>query len=217
MPTRSVYQFLNLDLRAGSQLHEQQATIAGGVKGFIAGMGVMGVGLPGAYMLNRRWPYYRQLPISLKALSVIMVVVPSFVISAEHAGQRYEREQWTGMGKEELDLEALRAQQHWKSMSASEKAQDWFARHEYGVIGTAWAMSMAGAFGYIMRDPHQSMTMKVCLASLMLYRCLHVFARLSKLVCGRRASLLVSSSPPAQCRMPDAYAAARRAYKSRAL
>lgn len=94
-----------------------------------------------------------------------MVVVPSFVISAEHASQRFEREQWTGIGKEELDLQQQRALERWQSMTTGEKAKDWVGRHQYSFIGGAWAASMAGAFGYIMRDPHQSFSMKVSIAS----------------------------------------------------
>ena len=70
---------------------QQRATIVGGLKGFLGGAAFA---LPASYVLQRRWGYYRHLPPSLKALGVIMVVVPSFVISAEHAGQRFEREHW---------------------------------------------------------------------------------------------------------------------------
>jgi hypothetical protein len=67
----------------------------------------------------------------------------------------------TGAGKEELDLEERREQDRWNSLSTSEKIRDVAARHEYSIIGGAWATSLAGSFGYIMRDPHQTFAQKV--------------------------------------------------------
>lgn len=44
--------------------------LKGGAKGAAYGLGVS---LPGAFILNRRWHYYRALPPNLKALSIVMV------------------------------------------------------------------------------------------------------------------------------------------------
>ena len=68
-----------------------RATILGGGKGFLT---ALAISVPSFYMLNRRWSYYRSLPPSLKALGVIVVAVPSFAISAERAGLKFEREHW---------------------------------------------------------------------------------------------------------------------------
>ncbi|EPQ58964.1 hypothetical protein GLOTRDRAFT_70022 [Gloeophyllum trabeum ATCC 11539] len=136
----------------------QRATAIGGAKGFFGGLAVAG---PASYILNKRWPYYRQLPPSLKAFGIILVAVPSFVIAAEHAGQKYEKDHWTGVGKVELDTAAAREQARWEALSPSEKVKDWAARHQYGVIGGSWALSMVGSFGWIMRDPHQSFAQKI--------------------------------------------------------
>lgn len=67
----------------------------------------------------------------------------------------------TGAGKQELDLEERRIQDRWNSLSTSDKVRDVAARHEYGIIGGAWAVSLAGSFAYIMRDPHQTFAQKV--------------------------------------------------------
>ena len=123
-------------------------------------------------MLHKRWPYYHQLPLSLKALGIVVVVVPSFVISAERAGQRFERERWfvpsddlmiislncickcrTGVGKIELETLQAREQARWDKMTVGQKIRDVAVRHEYGMIGGAWAMSMVVAWGVIMRNP----------------------------------------------------------------
>ncbi|KAH8105981.1 hypothetical protein BXZ70DRAFT_1004272 [Cristinia sonorae] len=122
---------------------QMRATVIGGAQGFVGGLAVAG---PASYLLNKRWAYYRSLPPSLKALGIIIVVVPSFVISAERAGLRYEREQWqvpwTGVGKTELDSVAARQQAKWESMAWGERIKDVAARHQYGLIGGGWAASM---------------------------------------------------------------------------
>jgi hypothetical protein len=50
--------------------------------------------LPASYIANQRWPYYRNLPPSLKAFGVVMAVVPAFIIAGETAGRRYEQDNW---------------------------------------------------------------------------------------------------------------------------
>jgi hypothetical protein len=59
----------------------------------------------------------------------------------------------TGSGKDELDLEARREQDRWNGLSTMDKVREVAAKHEYSIIGGAWATTMAGSFGYIMRDP----------------------------------------------------------------
>lgn len=78
-------------LTAEEAAAHQQATIVGGAKGFFGGLAVI---LPASLLAHRRWPYYRALPPSIKALGVVSVVVPSFVIAAEQAGHAFERQRW---------------------------------------------------------------------------------------------------------------------------
>lgn len=137
---------------------QQRATIMGGVKGFLGGAAVA---LPASLVLQRRWQYYRHLPLSLKAFGVIMVVVPSFVISAEHAGQRFEREHWHDIGKQELDAKAAREEQRWEALSTGEKLKDFANRHQYGIILGGWALSMGLSFGIIARNKYQTLPQKI--------------------------------------------------------
>ena len=68
---------------------QQRATVIGGLKGLTGGLAFA---LPASYYAHRRFPYYRALQPSLKAFGVILVAVPAFVICAERAGQRFERD-----------------------------------------------------------------------------------------------------------------------------
>jgi hypothetical protein len=56
----------------------------------VSGAGAVG----GSWYLNRRWPYYRSLPPSLKLLGVVIVVAPCLAIQAERRGLEYDKSQW---------------------------------------------------------------------------------------------------------------------------
>ncbi|KIJ37397.1 hypothetical protein M422DRAFT_260060 [Sphaerobolus stellatus SS14] len=134
------------------------ATVVGGAKGFVGGLAFS---LPASYLLNRRWPYYRSLPLGVKALGVVSVVVPAFVICAEKASHAYERQQWKGFGKEELDRLKTVEELHWDSLSTKDKVNEWAAKNKWGIILGSWAATMAGSFGMIMRDKHQTFPQKL--------------------------------------------------------
>lgn len=63
----------------------------GGAKGFAGGLAVSSAA---SYYLNKTRSSYRALPPSLKAFGIILITVPSFVITAERAGLRYEKQHW---------------------------------------------------------------------------------------------------------------------------
>jgi hypothetical protein len=69
----------------------QYAVAVGGAQGFL---GALALALPASYIANKRWPYYRNLPPSLKTFGVVMAVVPAFVIGGETAGRRFEQDKW---------------------------------------------------------------------------------------------------------------------------
>jgi len=135
---------------------QQNAVIKGGVKGAAYGLATA---IPASYLLHRRWPYYRSLPPSLKALGVVMVAVPWCVIEAERQSGFFEQEQWRLREGYVDPREAERIR--FAKLSAAEKVQDWADRHRYGIVGGSWALSMAASFGIIMRDPLQTMPQKI--------------------------------------------------------
>ncbi|KAH9977736.1 hypothetical protein BGW80DRAFT_1435465 [Lactifluus volemus] len=137
----------------------QHAVAVGGAQGFLGGMGLA---LPASYLANRNWPYYRNLPPSLKALGVVMVVVPSFLISAENAGRRFEQDNWEKAGQDQVALIKRREETRWENMTLSQKAVDFTARHQFSVIAGCWALGIAGAFGGLCGiRAYQSLSQKV--------------------------------------------------------
>ncbi|KAI6121131.1 hypothetical protein F5141DRAFT_1193990 [Pisolithus sp. B1] len=117
---------------------------------------------PLPFILNRRWSYYRSLPLSLKALGVVIIVAPCVSIQAERRGLEFDREvNWTGAGRMELDRVASEEEARWSSLSVKDKVADWAARHKYGIICGSWALSLAVAGAIISRDKYQSVPQKV--------------------------------------------------------
>jgi len=65
--------------------------IRGAVEGTVMGATIT---IPSIYILNRRWPYFRSLPVQLKVLGAIVVVFPMMSIRAEHRMVDFERSHW---------------------------------------------------------------------------------------------------------------------------
>ncbi|KAI0268217.1 hypothetical protein BC834DRAFT_821675, partial [Gloeopeniophorella convolvens] len=145
---------------SAERLREHQHAVAiGGAQGFL---GSMAVALPASYIANKRWPYYRSLPPSLKAFGVVLAVVPSFVITAERAGRRFERSEWDGAGNDQLALIKRREEAKWENLTITQKVVDFTARHQFSAIAGCWALGVAGAFGAIcVIRAYQSMSQKV--------------------------------------------------------
>lgn len=72
------------------QAHSR-ASIRGAIEGTVVSGTVAAAGI--AY-LNRRWPAYRALPISLKCLGFVIVVAPCLSIQAERRGLEYDMSNW---------------------------------------------------------------------------------------------------------------------------
>ncbi|OJA16436.1 hypothetical protein AZE42_03806 [Rhizopogon vesiculosus] len=134
------------------------ATIRGAAEGVFFSAAVA---IPASLILNRRWAYYRSLPLSLKVLGTVLVVAPCLSIQAERRGLEFDRAHWTGAGRMELDREVAEEEARWKSLSTKDKIADWGSRHQYSIILGSWVLSMAVAGGIVARDRHQTIPQKV--------------------------------------------------------
>lgn len=136
-----------------------RATIRGSIEGIAGGLAIS---LPASFAAQRYWPAYRALPLSLKALGVILIVGPTWAIQTERRGVEFDEEHnWKGAGRQLLDSAKAREASEWGGLSSSEKLSKWVARHQYQVILGSWATSMAVAGTIIMRDRHQSNSQKI--------------------------------------------------------
>ncbi len=108
------------------------ANVNGGLRGLAYAAAVCG---PGFYALQRYSPQFRTLPLPLKAFGLVVISVPLISVTAEKAGEAYERSLWTGAGVKELETKAIKEQQRWDSLTTSEKVRDWASNHQYSIVG----------------------------------------------------------------------------------
>ncbi|KAI0254735.1 hypothetical protein BJV78DRAFT_1182567 [Lactifluus subvellereus] len=136
-----------------------RATIRGSIEGIAAGLAVS---LPASFAAQRYSHAYRALPLSLKALGVVLIVGPAWAIQTERRGVEFDEEyNWKGISRQLLDNAKAREVSEWDNLSSKEKFLKWVARNQYKVILGSWAASMAVAGTIIMRDRHQSTSQKV--------------------------------------------------------
>ncbi|RDB20122.1 Respiratory supercomplex factor 2, mitochondrial [Hypsizygus marmoreus] len=134
------------------------ASRRGAIEGGVAS-GIVALG--GSYYLHRKFPGYRQLPLSLKALGLVIVVAPILSIQAERRGLEYDKSQWKGEGVRILHGKQVAADERWEDMSTQDKIADWSNRHQYSIILGGWASSLAFAGAVISRDKYQTTAQKV--------------------------------------------------------
>ncbi|KAF9450946.1 hypothetical protein P691DRAFT_757733 [Macrolepiota fuliginosa MF-IS2] len=120
-----------------------------------------GAALTGSWYLNRNWAAYRRLPLSLKALGVIIVVAPCLAIQAERRGLEYDRSQWEGESVRVLDERLLQEEKKWQALPLKEKIADWGARYQYTIILGGWVASLGLAGAIISRNRYQSYSQKI--------------------------------------------------------
>ena len=108
--------------------------------------------MPASFWAQRKWAYYRSLPLSLKALGICLVTAPLYAVQAERRGVEYDKSTWTGAGVLELKREEAAQQARWERLSSTEKIKDWAMRNQYKVILGSWAVSMGIAGAIVMRN-----------------------------------------------------------------
>ncbi|KAF9266269.1 hypothetical protein L218DRAFT_1075240 [Marasmius fiardii PR-910] len=149
---------MKLDVTQEELIGHRNATIRGAAEGTVAsGLAAYGAGL---YM-GKRWPAFRQLPRSLKALGAIVLIAPCLTIQAERRGLEFDQAQWKDEGAQYLTEKEAKEQNRWDSLSTADKISDWASRHEYSIIMGSWALSLAAAGAIISRDRYQTGPQKI--------------------------------------------------------
>jgi len=143
----------------GTQIQEHDAASRrGALEGALASGSVA---LAGSYWAQRNMAAYRRLPLSLKALGVVIIVAPCLSIQAERRGLEYDRSQWEGEGVRILDEKELEIEKKWQSLSLWDKVGDWSYRHQYSMIMGGWAGSLGVAALIISRNKYQTYAQKI--------------------------------------------------------
>ncbi|KAI6166217.1 hypothetical protein EDD17DRAFT_43717 [Pisolithus thermaeus] len=145
-------------MRFDDVLDAEGAAIRGAIEGTVMGTAAT---LPSLYILHRQWPYFRSLPLQVKALAAIIIILPTTAIRAEHRMIDYERSHWDGADKYAVERRAHEERLRWGSLSVKDKFADWTARHQLSFVVGSWALAMAISGAIIMRDPHLPVRHKV--------------------------------------------------------
>jgi len=117
--------------------------------------------LAGSYYAHHYTSMYRRLPLSLKALGIILVTAPCLSIQAERRGLEYDRSQWEGDSMRVIDEKALKEAKRWDGLSITEKLGDWAERRQYSIIIGGWATSLGVAAAIISRNKYQTFPQKI--------------------------------------------------------
>ncbi|KAJ9106011.1 hypothetical protein QFC19_003347 [Naganishia cerealis] len=134
------------------------ANLRGGVKGATIAATIAGSGW---FALNRTYPKFRALPVTLKGAMCVTIAAPLIVFFAEDAGVQYQKTLWNDAGKTVLEEERREERQRWEALSTGEKAKQWAKENQWRLIGGGWVGSMAVAGGMLARNPYMSFSQKL--------------------------------------------------------
>ncbi|KAJ6256533.1 hypothetical protein Dda_8395 [Drechslerella dactyloides] len=137
-------------------LSHYAATIRGGIKGGVAGLGI---GIASAFVLNRRSAFFRSLTLPLKTFFVTSSATFALIVAAENASHSYEVSRHADSSYNDENARLLAQSREY--MSSKEKAMDWGREHRYQIVGASWAASMAGSLALVYRDKYLTKAQKL--------------------------------------------------------
>lgn len=131
-------------------------TLAGGVKGAIAGLIISGAIFKFGPM---RYPKFnpKAMTWSIKTATFIMPPVVLTAICAENASTRFD-EMMYGSGAE--SSQALEEHKRWKNLSMTNKMVESLSNNKYKIITGLWAASLWGSWVIVNRDKIMTKTQK---------------------------------------------------------
>ncbi|KAK0520195.1 Replication factor C, subunit RFC4 [Tilletia horrida] len=113
----------------------------------------LGVALPVAYVLNKRWAPFRRLNLPVQAFFVSSASIATGVIAADKAGIRFDEQHYTDRGAE-LRRRALTAEeQMWAELSTRDRILTHIKDNQFAAVAGIWALSLGGIFAYIRTQP----------------------------------------------------------------
>ncbi|KIX09732.1 uncharacterized protein Z518_00813 [Rhinocladiella mackenziei CBS 650.93] len=133
------------------------ATLKGGVIGTIGGLAV---GTLGVVAAHRRYQFFRNLTLPLKAFLVTSSGTFFGIVNADHYSRKYEAEsnplEMQYRQREAEKLEAEKAGKTW-----TERAMDFGRKERYKIVAGSWVASMAAAFAMVNRNKYLTGPQKI--------------------------------------------------------
>lgn len=133
------------------------AIIRGGLRGTLYAAAVAAP----AHILLRRLPFYRSLPINIKAFGLAGITTLSVSLSAELASEKFSENLYPEDQRRLLDDEHRKEATRWQRLKTMDKFGDWAKRYKWEIIGGSWAAAMAGSFALVSRNSAMSIPQRL--------------------------------------------------------
>lgn len=133
------------------------AVLKGGLKGGAYGLGI---GVASAYLLNHRYPFFRNLTLPLKTFFVTSSATFALIVAADNASRSFETSRYHTNVTFQDSNARLRAENR-NRMTSTEKFMDWGRENRYKIVTASWVASMAGSLALVYRDKYLSRAQKL--------------------------------------------------------
>lgn len=128
------------------------AVLYGGAVGGVTGLAV---GFVGVALAQRRYHFFRNLTLPLKAFLITSSGTFAGIINADHYSRKYEAES-NPIDVEYKQRESERYEAERAGKTFTERAMDFGRRERYKIVGASWIASMATAFALVNRNKYLS-------------------------------------------------------------
>jgi len=128
------------------------ATLMGGTIGGFAGLAV---GTLGVMAASKRYHFFRNLTLPLKAFLITSSGTFAGIISADHYSRSFERDQ-NPIDREFHERESQRIKQERANKTFTERAMDFGRQERYKIVAGSWVASMFTAFALVNRNKYLS-------------------------------------------------------------
>lgn len=127
-----------------------RATVQGGILGGVAGLAV---GAVGVYAASRRYHFFRQLTLPLKAFLVTSSGTFAGIIAADHSSRGFEMEQ-NPIALEYRQREQSLQEAENAGKTFTQRAMEFGRKERYKIVGASWIASMFTAFAIVNRNKY---------------------------------------------------------------
>ena len=132
-------------------------TLIGGTVGGVAGLVV---GLVGVAAAQRRYHFFRNLTLPLKAFLVTSAGTFAGIIQADHYSRAYEASQ-NPKEMEFRERQVERAMKEKEGKTFTERAMEFGKKERYKIVGGSWIASIVAAFALVNRDKYLTGAQKI--------------------------------------------------------
>jgi len=128
--------------------------------GIVGGLLGLGTGLASAFLLKRRYPFFRTLTVPFQAFYVTSVGTFFSIIEADRASRSFEAQRHAEVNEYRDETARLIALAR-ENRTEKEKIFDWFREHRYPIVTASWLASMGVSLGIVSRNKYLTKAQKL--------------------------------------------------------